>query len=195
MSKTAASKARYYWDSCVLISFIEATPGRIETIAEFLEGAAAGKFDITTSVVSLTEVAFAESERAASALDPEVEARIDELWHPASPVRIYEMHELIALDARGLLRMSATRAWGLKPIDAIHLATAKRYGATVFHTYDGKLARWAPDVGFAIEAPQLEQASLFASAESTSALPEATVDTPYRLEAGPSSPEPWADGG
>ena len=42
---------------------------------------------------------------------------------------------------------------GLKPMDAIHLATAKVHGAFEFHTYDDGLDKYVPDIGFKISPP------------------------------------------
>jgi hypothetical protein len=55
--------SRIYWDACVPMSYINATPGRVHIIDELLKQARAGDFVIITSVLSRVEVAFAASEK------------------------------------------------------------------------------------------------------------------------------------
>ena len=43
--------------------------------------------------------------------------------------------------------------WSLKPMDAIHLATAQHLSVDAFHTYDGKLEKYQPGLGLKIEEP------------------------------------------
>jgi predicted nucleic acid-binding protein len=65
-----------------------------------------------------------------------------------------EVSPLVALDARGLLRQArVVDDVALKPCDAIHLATAKRLGLKLFHTYDGKLIKFSQATGLKIEPP------------------------------------------
>jgi predicted nucleic acid-binding protein len=54
--------------------------------------------------------------------------------------------------ARSLLRRSAEIGRSLKPMDAIHLATAELMQVAEFHTTDGKLKNWN-DLGFPVQDP------------------------------------------
>jgi hypothetical protein len=54
----------------------------------------------------------------------------------------------------------------LTPPDAIHLITAKVWGATEFHTYDDKLYRHAKLMGFDICHPRAIRMPLFPRRDS-----------------------------
>jgi predicted nucleic acid-binding protein len=149
---------RIYWDSCVPLSYVNGTPDRTPVIDELLRHARRGEVELITSVLSITEVAFAASEQADGDLSEEVEDRIDSLWTPDSPIELVEFHDLIARDARGLIRRGVQQKWGkLKPPDAIHLATANRVGVDRFHTYDDRLLRWDGVLGFPVTRPEVAQ--------------------------------------
>ncbi len=47
-----------YWDSCVFLSYIEGHAERLPMLDAMLAEANAGRIEIRTSVVTLTEVAF-----------------------------------------------------------------------------------------------------------------------------------------
>src|ERR1700752_3457837 len=53
-----------YWDSCVFISYLKETAGRIEIIAALLEKAQRGEIEIVTSTCTIVEVAFIASEQS-----------------------------------------------------------------------------------------------------------------------------------
>ena len=144
---------RFYWDTCVFLSGIERVPDRVAVIEKLLDDADEGRIEIFTSTVSITEVAFAKFEKTQRALEPEVAEKIAQLWIPPSPIKLVEFHELIAFAARDLVRLAMPNEWSLKPLDAIHLATAQRIGVEAFHTYDGKLAKYAHATGLKIEPP------------------------------------------
>jgi predicted nucleic acid-binding protein len=86
-------------------------------------------------------------------LDAETELKINGLWEPASPVKLVEFHRLIAQEAQVLMRSGIPEGWSLKPMDAVHLCTARRMKADAFHTYDEKLDKWSARVGFPIGRP------------------------------------------
>lgn len=146
-----------YWDACVFLEYVNGVPEHLAHIDVFLEQSLNGKqIQIVTSTVSITEVAFAQSEQDGQVLDEAVEDRISQLWAPHSPVKLIEFHALIAEYAKNLMRHAITQqpqSWKLKPLDAIHLATAKIHGAQEFHTYDPKLKKYETYLGIPIGPP------------------------------------------
>ena len=69
-----------YLDSCVLLSYIDGDEDRAPIIEELFRRSRAREVDLIPSIASRVEVAFDSAEKAGSALDPEVEKRIDTLW-------------------------------------------------------------------------------------------------------------------
>jgi predicted nucleic acid-binding protein len=141
MTKSKEEPKRYYWDACVFLSMINANPDRLPIIEALLDDCDQGKVEIYTSILSIAEVAFAEGEKANEKLNAETAKKIDKFWQPPSPIKLIEVHELIMLDARNFIRAAIQNGIGLKPADAIHLATAKRLTLDAIHTYDDKLMR------------------------------------------------------
>lgn len=130
-----------YWDACCFTSYINGDVGRLPVLEAILDEVQAdkGKSIIVTSVMSKVEVAFSLEEQTRRQLSPAEETRIAALWADTSVVRLIEFHELIADDAQRLVRMIMAQGLSLKAADAVHLATAMRYRASAFHTYDAKL--------------------------------------------------------
>jgi predicted nucleic acid-binding protein len=152
---------RVYWDACVPLAYINAIQDRVAVIDELLRRARAGEFELLTSVLSRVEVACAASEKEQGELDPAVEAQIDDFWRPGSPIKLVEFYDLIADQARALMRQGVEQGWGsLKPADAIHLATAQQMGVTEFHTYDQRLLKWNGNAGFPVMEPHTPQGVL-----------------------------------
>ena len=152
---------RYYWDSCVFLSYVEATPGRVGDIESLLEDAEAGRCDIYTSVLSVSEVAFVEAEKLTRTLDPAIEASIDALWTLPSPVKVVEVFRPIVDEARRLVRASMQQSLRLKPMDALHLATAHRLNVDVVHTYDGPMQANAGLITIPVRPPVAVQGNIF----------------------------------
>lgn len=149
-----------YWDSNVLISYLDGDEDRLPIIDELFRRSRAREIDLITSVVSQVEVAYIASEKEGGALDPQIEQSINELWIPASPINVVELHELIATRARELIRVGLVESRALKPMDAIHLASAESISAGELHTYDESLERWTGTMNFAIREPQTPQSQL-----------------------------------
>jgi predicted nucleic acid-binding protein len=141
-----------------MLSYINQDPGRINHLDALLAEAARGELTILTSVLSVAEVAFAAVERTGKALDDQQLERIDKLWAPAGQVRLVEFHVLIAEGAREIQRLGVPNGWtGLRSIDAMHLATARQAEVDAFQSYEPKLVKWAPVVGYVIEEPEAMQ--------------------------------------
>ncbi len=157
---------RVYWDCNVFVSYIEEIAGRFVDIDAVLREAEKGDIELLTSVATITEVAFAAWERLPNGPDAETEQKINSLWVPPSPVKLVEFHQLIAEEARDLIRQALPRGWGLKPYDAIHLSTARRMNVDRLDTYDEPLEKYAGLVNYKIARPPSAPPDLFmASAE------------------------------
>lgn len=142
-----------YWDADVFLSYVNGIPDRMPDIDAFLD--LSGKdLQILTSVVTMVEVALGKAEQDQRTLDPAVEAKIDQLWQANSPIKLVEFHPRIAAGAKDPMRDALTRGWSLKPLDAIHLSTARQRGVTEFHAYDSDLVKYAGVVGFPIGPPR-----------------------------------------
>lgn len=160
----SAAKA-IYWDSNCFLSYVNAIPGRIAVLEALLASSAAGETRLYTSAISQVEVAFGVSERERQALDPNVERQINSLWADPKVVAVADYHSLIGETAKGMIRNGVARGWSLKPVDAIHLATAQWLqgeGVAIeeFHTYDRGLFKYADIAGFPIREPRVAQPAL-----------------------------------
>jgi predicted nucleic acid-binding protein len=149
-----------YWDSCVFISLLSKYPDRISTleaIVDFIENGD-GKTKIVTSEMAKVEVAFVGDKP----LTPESEQAIDDFWADDSVVELLEFHDQIAKLARHLVRESKSRGvHRMKPLDAIHLASAISFNVTEFHTYNlGDFVWYQGDVKFKICEPYIAQPKL-----------------------------------
>jgi predicted nucleic acid-binding protein len=140
MTKGKEDPKRYYWDACVFLSGINANPERLPIVEGILDDCDQGKAEVYTSILSIAEVAFAETEKSNKTLDEATRKKIDKLWLPPSPIKLIEIHEFVLWDARDLIRKAIENGTTLKPADAIHLATANRLPVDAIHTYDDKLA-------------------------------------------------------
>lgn len=124
-------RRRVYWDANCWLSYINAIPERLPILDALLanSGSPNGGMTLFTSEISKVEVAFGIAEQTNQVLSPEIEAEIDKLWADDSAVALVEYHDTIGREARNLIREAIPRGWSLKPIDAVHLATARGGGS------------------------------------------------------------------
>jgi predicted nucleic acid-binding protein len=138
--------------------------GRAATVEALLVAARKGDLVVLTSTVSVVEVAFGAEEKAQRALEPATELAIDELWHPTSPVTLVEPSVLVMREARDLIRKNlADGGARLTPLDAVHLASAVRFQADRFFTYESannRQVQWADLTGLTVEEPAVAQPPL-----------------------------------
>lgn len=142
MPRRVTPRLRSYWDACVFLSYINGDTDRSADLERLLEASHDGRIEIVTSMVSMVEVARGAQEQAGQ-VDATVTARIDALWTPPSPIKLVEFHIVIASAARDLIRIGIGHGWSLKPMDAIHLATAANVRAGELLTYDAPLEKYA----------------------------------------------------
>ncbi len=149
-----------YWDACVWLSYLNATPGRVEIVQAMLDESASGDGTLTiyTSAIAKVEVAFAAAEQLRRALDPAIERKIDSMWADPKVATTVDYLDRIGVAARELMRTAIGRGWQLKPLDAIHLGTAAwlrsvGIGIDEFHTYDSGLIKFAGEIGCPIVEP------------------------------------------
>lgn len=158
MSDKATKVKRLYWDADVFLSAINANPKRLPVIEAILDDCDHGDVEIHTSVLSIAEVVFADSEKRGRQLSDEIEAKIQKLWVPPSPIKLEEVSQHVANDAKTFMRQAILKGWSLKPADAIHLATAKRREVDEFHTYDvKKLSKFSEITGYRIVQPRTDR--------------------------------------
>lgn len=154
-----SSRLRIYWDADVWLSYINGEGGRLPTLDAILADSSSpnGEIELYTSEMSEVEVAFAKAEQDKKAIDSDVERQIDALWDDSETLKVVEYHHTIGIEARKIIRMGMEKGWQLKPMDAIHLATAKFLGVSEFHTYDKRLLKYSSEVGFPIVEPRTSQ--------------------------------------
>ena len=151
-----------YWDVGCFLRYVQRDQKTIGSLAALLEESASRDSDlrIVTSVLSITQVAYLDAEKATQVLDEEVERRIEYLWQDRQAVTFTEFHELVAREARDLVRHAIGQGWNAKPEDMIHLASAKRNEVSQFHTFDGGLAKWSVVIGVPLSEPTALQPKL-----------------------------------
>ena len=125
---TTSSDHRRYWDSCNWISLIaEDEVERADICERILKDAAGGNGTIITSAFTLAEVIKKKGEPVLSESDELIIIRFFEQRY----LVVHDVTRAVAGQARGL-----SRRYGLKPPDAVHLATALLANADFFETWN-----------------------------------------------------------
>jgi predicted nucleic acid-binding protein len=147
---------RYYWDANVFLEYLHGNVGTTGHLTSLLESATKKECTIYTSVLSITEVAFAAEDQAVRKLSDKTKETIESLWDETSPITLIEFHRLVAEDARTLIRAAMEkRIGGVRTADYIHIATALRLDVDELHTYENESTRkkWTTVSGLLVCEP------------------------------------------
>jgi len=127
-----------YWDSDAFLGWLQAEPGKVELCAGTLKRADQGEVVIFTSALTIAEVLWM---RGAPAI-PQEKAEIVRKFFRRSYFRIRNVTRAIAESAQDLVWTQ-----GIRPKDAIHVATALDAGTTVLETFDDQLLKKTGTIG------------------------------------------------
>lgn len=120
---------RRYWDSTNWISLLaEDEESRAEICQNILNDMVAGKLTIVTSAWTLAEVI---RRRRSPGIPVDDDQIITDFFRQHDNLVIHDVTRSVAERARSL-----SREHGLRPADAVHLATALSSGADVFESWD-----------------------------------------------------------
>ncbi len=156
--------ALVYWDSCVFISCIQRDPRRFGTLEAIVDEAKSGRAILVASTMGVAEtVKLSGDDKSWKQEEGKIRAFFDNEF-----IEIVNVTREIGENAARI-----GREHGLKPADAIHVATAIKYGCKCLHTYDGDdrtakrkryLLDWNGKIGvppLRIEIPKPIASSLF----------------------------------
>jgi predicted nucleic acid-binding protein len=127
-----------YWDSDAFLGWLQAEQGKVELCAGTLKRAELGEVVIFTSALTIAEVLWM---RGAPAI-PQEKADIVRRFFRRSNLRIRNVTRGVAESAQDLV-------WnhGIRPKDAIHVATALDSAAVALETFDEGLIGKSGQVG------------------------------------------------
>jgi len=131
---------KYYWDSCAFISRIQGDPEHIKILEHFTDKAAEKEIPIVTSSLTVAEVCIINRE-----------ASLEEKLQDIDLIsRFFDNDYIYIIQVSRHLSTEAAKIsveHGIKPPDAIHLATAIDANCQVIHTYDEKLLKRDGNIG------------------------------------------------
>ena len=125
-----SSERKLYWDSDVCIDLLEQTPARIHRLLPIIAAARNGQLVIVTSALTMAEVSKLKN---LNLIDELKEKLITEFFEN-DYFSIRNVDRFVAEKARAIARKC-----GVKPPDAIQIATAILMEVEVMHTFDGKV--------------------------------------------------------
>lgn len=141
MTDVAAGPSLLYWDSCPFIALIGNNEERRNMCRLIMKETEKGNLRIVTSALTFAEVIRPEPDGQPildTAQELEVLRFLDNEY-----IVVHGVDRQIGNMARQVARQT-----GLKPPDAIHVATALRIEAKVLHTYDRKMLSQNAQLGF-----------------------------------------------
>ncbi len=170
---TAKKRRRIYWDSSVFLAWLKPEPERKRACDDVLATAKTGESIIITSAIALTEVIKLKGKPAI----PETEEAKIKGFFKRSYISVVVVDRFLAESARTLI-------WrhGLKPKDALHVATATRLQVDELHSFDDDMLKLSGKFGrplILICKPSTEQGILLRPADE--ALPSEETLPPEQL--------------
>lgn len=132
------SSERRYWDSDCFLAWLQNETGKADACREVLEAADEGKILLVTSALTLAEVLYLRGRR------PIAKARKD-------IVVDFFKNDYIAVRnvTRHVAELARELVWdqGIKPKDAVHVATALEARLSLMNTFDQNLLKKSPISG------------------------------------------------
>lgn len=128
-----------YWDSDVFISRLQMWPGRVDTLRQFTEAAERNEINLVISTFSLAEIAKVPGLNGDPVKDkPLTEVELAKI--SAYFENDYIIIRPLTIDIAEMAREYVCKH-GLKPPDAVHVATAIYWNVPLLHSYDDKLCK------------------------------------------------------
>ena len=159
----ASSRELWYWDSDVILSYLNKETPRHKDLSQMLAEVenSSGKIKIISSTIAKVEVAYLKENEVPDTSQQALD-KIDQFFLDSSVIELVGVNDYITDLAREFIVDIKSRGMKLTPADAIHMATAKWMGVTVFHTYNERdFKRLQHKVQFDIEQPLPQQTTLF----------------------------------
>jgi len=128
-----------YWDANPFCAIFNNEGARVKPCKEILSAAERGELKIVTSSITLAEVIRIKGE---TGISPGKESVLYDYFQNDFIVFV-NVEWFVGTHARKLMHQFPS----LKPMDAIHLATALRGKVEEMHTYDGDLIELSQKVG------------------------------------------------
>jgi predicted nucleic acid-binding protein len=129
---------RRYWDSDCFLAWLQSEAGKADACREVLEAADEGKILLITSALTLAEVLYLRGGR------PIPKARKDIVVN-------FFKNEYIAVRnvTRHIAELARELVWdhGIRPKDAVHVATAQEARLSLMNTFDRNLLKKSPVPG------------------------------------------------
>jgi predicted nucleic acid-binding protein len=128
----------HYWDSCTFLGFLKGEPDKIDACTAVLHHAERGDIKIVTSSITLVEVI-------------KLKRKLPILKEDEEKIRRFFQHKWLILQdtERKVAELSRDIVWeyGLKPYDAIHVATAIRAKVNRIDTFDPDIIKLSKKIG------------------------------------------------
>ncbi len=120
-----------YFDSCAFLAWLKSEPGRVDVIAQIFDEANNGRLKIVTSTLAIAEVLNIQGYKSPIPVE-----------HREAVRSLFRNEWIIPKGVnRRIAEISQELVWayGVKPKDGIHVATAMVFNVRQVYTYDGGL--------------------------------------------------------